>query len=509
MDEKVLSTEFEELLSSRGVTRRGFLQLCGTIAAATGLAQLTVPDVAHAIEESVIGAAEGNLFPVIWIEGASCTGCTEAFAQIDEPDPATVVLEMISCNYNETLSFAAGHSVEEAKAQTIKQCAGKYVLVYEGALLEGWDGWALRVAEETGVNAFLEAAENAFGVVALGSCAVNGGWMGSKKTPAGAIGCQALMAKHGITTPVINIPGCPANPEWLVAVLVDVVMMGVLPELNIDNKPALIFEQAIHENCQRRGHFENGEFVYKFGSEEEKMGFCLYAMGCRGPQTKANCGIVRYNRRRSWCVEAGSPCIGCCEANPMDSSHNWVDVNASFHERHRDLRIGNWVVQPRTLGLAALGIVTAAVIIHGFGMKASKRLDGAIRFESQREWDAKHPNEAIGYYGADRTIIHEDGTKEVISAEEFEERVQADYESTLKKLGAAAASAVAGGVKADEEAAEATAEEAQAETVEAVEEAETEVVEALEETEAEAVEAVEEAEDAVEEENEESKGGQE
>ena len=100
---------------------------------------------------------------------------------------------------------------EEAKAQTIKQCAGKYVLVYEGALLEGWDGWALRVAEETGVNAFLEAAENAFGVVALGSCAVNGGWMGSKKTPAGAIGCQALMAKHGITTPVINIPGCPAR----------------------------------------------------------------------------------------------------------------------------------------------------------------------------------------------------------------------------------------------------------------------------------------------------------
>ena len=72
--------------------------------------------------------------------------------------------------------------------------------------------------------------------------------------------------------------------------------------LNIDNKPALIFEQAIHENCQRRGHFENGEFVYKFGSEEEKMCFCLYAMGCRGPQTKANCGIVRYNHRRSWCI---------------------------------------------------------------------------------------------------------------------------------------------------------------------------------------------------------------
>ena len=505
MDEKVLTTEFEDLLASRGVTRRGFLQLCGTIAAATGLAHITVPDVAYALEESVIGAAEGNLFPVIWIEGASCTGCTEAFAQIDQPDPATVVLEMISCNYNETLSFAAGHSVEEAKAQTIKQCAGKYVLVYEGALLEGWDGWALRAAEETGVNAFLEAAESAFGVIALGSCAVNGGWMGSRKTPAGAIGCQALMAKHGITTPVINIPGCPANPEWLVAVLVDVVLMGVLPELNIDNKPSLIFEQAVHENCQRRGHFENGEFVYKFGSEEEKKGYCLYAMGCRGPQTKANCGVVRYNHRRSWCIEAGSPCIGCCEANPMDPTHNWVDVNASFHERHRDLRIGNWVVQPRTIGLTALGITVAAVIIHSFGMKASKRLDGAVRFEQQREWDANHPNESIGYYGADRTIIHKDGTKEVISADAFEERVQAEYESTLKKLGVS----VAGTVAAASEATQNTAENLVDKSDTGSEDLAPHTVDAAEEVETDAVKTTEEVENALEEEIDESKGGQE
>ena len=511
MKDYVLNADFEEMLATRGVSRRGFLQLCGTIAAAAGVSKLTVPEVAHALEESVIGAAEGNLFPVIWIEGASCTGCTEAFAQIDAPDPATVVLEMISCNYNETLSFAAGHSMEEAKAQTIKQCAGKYVLVYEGALLEGWDGWALRVAEETGVNAFLEAAENAFGVVALGSCAVNGGWMGSKKTPAGAIGCQALMAKNGITTPVINIPGCPANPEWLVAVLVDVVMMGVLPELNIDNKPALIFEQAVHENCQRRGHFENGEFVYKFGSEEERRGFCLYAMGCRGPQTKANCGVVRYNHRRSWCIEAGSPCIGCCEADPKKSSHNWVDVNASFYERHRDIRIGNWLVQPRTIGLAAIGLTAAAVILHGFGMKANKRLDDII-FEDKREWDVKHPDQAIGDYTADRVIVHADGTEEVISAEEFDARKKADYENMLKKIGATAASAVVAGNKAKEDASEAISNEVDivVDDAEAVDvDAANEVDIIVDEADAVAVDAVDEIETIIEEEIDELKGGQE
>lgn len=515
MEYQTLSKKFEEMLASRGVTRRGFLQLCGTVAAAAGVSRLTVPDVAQALEESIIGAAEGNLYPVIWIEGASCTGCTEAFAQIDEPDPATVVLEMISCNYNETLSFAAGHSVEEAKAQTIKQCAGNYVLVYEGALLEGWDGYALRVADTPGIEAFAEAAESAFGVVALGSCAVNGGWMGAHPDPAGAIGCQAFMKKRGIETPVVNIPGCPANPEWLVAVLVDVVLMGVLPELNSENKPALIFDQTVHDNCQRRGHFENGEFVYKFGSVEERRGYCLYPLGCRGPQTKANCGVVRYNRRRSWCVESGAPCVGCCEADPNNTGHNWVEVNTPFYERHRDLRIGNWVFQPRTVALGLTGIVAAAVAIHGFGIKKSGRMKGAFRFEEQRAWDAKNPDNAIGDYNAERTIIHEDGHTEAMSASEFAQKEATDYENILQKLGARVSEKIEAAkedvAEKEHEAEAALADAAEAvdtvetvevvetvETVEAVETAETvETVETVEVVEtAETVEAVEAAEAA-------------
>ena len=60
-----------------------------------------------------------------------------------------------------------------------------------------------------------------------------------------------------------------------------------------------------------------------------------------------------WNNRRSWCVQAGSPCIGCCEANPNDPGHNWVEVNTPFYKRHRDLRIGDWMVQPGTIALIA------------------------------------------------------------------------------------------------------------------------------------------------------------
>ncbi len=399
MEHEATARQLQAMLEARGVSRRSFMKMCGAVAMAAGLSELAAPRVAQALEESVIGATEGNLYPVIWIEGASCTGCTEAFAQIDEPDPATVVLEMISLNYSETLSAAAGHSMEEAKAQTIE--AGNYLLVYEGAVLEGWNGQALRVADMPGTEHLVEAAENATAVIALGSCAVNGGWMGAHPNPAGAVGVQKYLQESGISTPVINVPGCPANPEWLVALIVDVVLMKLSPAdipLTRENKPELIFGQTIHDNCQRRGHFENGEFVYQIGSEEEKKGYCLYPLGCRGPQTYANCGIVRYNHRRSWCVESGAPCIGCCEAAPMDPGHNWVEVNTPFYKRHRDLRIGDWMIQPGTIALTITGVLAAALVVHGFGMKAAGRAPKGAEFEKIRKWDAKHPQNSIGQY---------------------------------------------------------------------------------------------------------------
>ena len=396
MDKQATVPEFQGMLESRGVSRRSFMKLCGTLAVMVGLGEAGAPRVAQALEESVIGASQGDLYPVIWIEGASCTGCTEAFAGIDAPDAASVVLEMISLNYSETLSAAAGWSMEEAKEQTI--AAGNYILVYEGAVLKGWEGNALRVAGRTGNEHLIEAAENANAVVALGSCAVNGGWMAAHPNPSKAQGVQMLLKEHGIETPVINIPGCPPNPEWLCAILIDVLLLDKLPELNAENKPVQIFGQTVHDNCQRRGHFENGEFVYQFGSPEEAKGYCLYPMGCRGPQTKANCGVVRYNHRRSWCVEAGAPCIGCCEANPDNPGQNWVEVNAPFFKRHRDLRIGDLEVQPGTIALGVTGLVAAALVVHGFGMKAAGRVPHGADFEKVRAWDGKHPDKAIGSY---------------------------------------------------------------------------------------------------------------
>ncbi|MDR1421288.1 MAG: hydrogenase small subunit [Coriobacteriales bacterium] len=404
--EKTRLSGFDTMLEKRGVSRRRFLEFCGALAVTLGLSEAMVPSIKQAIADTAIGKASGALTPVIWLELASCTGCTESFAQVDTPDVATVVLELISLNYSETLSAGAGFSLEEAKEETIQN--GGYITVIEGALMEGWDGNALRIANEKGTEIVLHAASNTAAIICAGSCAVDGGWQAAVPNPGGATGIEPFLKAElaagnftytggeGDLPPIINVPSCPANPEHLVAVIVDVLLLGRVPQLNEYNMPSLIFGEYIHDNCPRRGHFENGEFVYQFGSEQEKLGYCLYPMGCKGPQTKSNCPIVRWNRRVSWCVESGAPCAGCAQANPEKAGFNWVDLNTPFLKRFKNLRIGDIVFQPATLAAAVGGIVVIALVAHGFGMKATGRTKGGAPFELERAWDRKHPDQATG-----------------------------------------------------------------------------------------------------------------
>ena len=83
---------------------------------------------------------------------------------------------------------------------------------------------------------------------------------------------------------------------------------------------------------------------------------------------------------------------------PENPGQNWVEVNTPFLKRHRDLRIGDFMVQPGTIALGLTGIVAAALVVHGFGMKAAGRVPQGAEFEKVRAWDAKHPDKSIGVY---------------------------------------------------------------------------------------------------------------
>jgi hydrogenase small subunit len=370
----VQESELFEIVEARGLSRREFLKYCAHLAALIGLTELHVPEIVEAITRA------SSLKPAVWISQGLCTGCTESVAQSYWPTPAEIVLDLLSINYWETLMWGAGKNAEGARKDTIVKDKGKYLVIVEGSIEEAEGGNVLRIAGKTGLEVLEETARDAEAVIAVGSCAVDGGWVAARPNTAKAIGTMDYLKKVGIDTPVINLPTCPVNPEWVTGLLIDFLVVGRLPELDEKNRPKIWFGQTIHDQCERRAHFERGEFVEKFGSPEEMKNWCLYKMGCKGPTTLTNCPVVRWNRKASWCIEAGSPCIGCGTVFP-----NWVDSNAPFFERLAETSLpGVLGVTPPTIG-TALGIATAVGIgAHLVGQAVTGRVGkGGPREESK------------------------------------------------------------------------------------------------------------------------------
>lgn len=286
----------------KGLSRRQFLKICGTMAALAGLSDAYIPQIARALEK----AAEGKA-PVIWLNGAGCTGCTVSLANSDYPTVGEVVLDVISLRYSETLMAASGHVAEEALKHDLEALKGNYIFVLEGAIPTAEDGIYCQVGGKPFVEIVKEAAAGAKYNVAVGACACWGGIPSADPNPTGAKGLQEVIGGT-----VVNIPGCPPHPDWMVGTIVNVLLFGV-PELDELGRPKLYFGQKIHDNCPRRTAYESGLFVEKWAADEPEMLYCLAKVGCKGQATASDCPVRQWNSGVNWCVKAGAPCAGCTD----------------------------------------------------------------------------------------------------------------------------------------------------------------------------------------------------
>ena len=286
-----------------GVTRRDFLKFCVGLAATMG-----VPGAAMSIAAAM---EDPKRPPVIWLSGQECTGCTASMLQAQHPGLGELILNLISLEYSETLSAAAGLQVEENKHRALDQYQGQYLLVVEGSIPTKDGGIYCKVADKPFLEHVREAAAGAAAVVAIGSCAAWGGIPSSGPNPTGAVGVPELVTD----TPVVAIPGCPPNPYNFLATVLHFVTFKRLPALDGKLRPKFAYGASIHDNCERRGHFDAGRFAEQFGDEGHRNGWCLYKLGCKGPETYANCPSVLFGDvgAGSWPVGTGHPCYGCTE----------------------------------------------------------------------------------------------------------------------------------------------------------------------------------------------------
>jgi [NiFe] hydrogenase small subunit len=299
--------QFYERLGIKGVSRRDFMKYCTFLTATMGLSSSFVPKVAE------VFAAPKQRPPVIWLHFAECTGCSEALLRSMYPWIDELVLEILSIEYHETIMAAAGHQAEENLHNAVNKYKGKFICVCEGAVATKYNGGYGKVGGRTFLDIAKDVVPKALATICIGSCSSYGGVQAAKPNPGGYKGVGEAL---GIKT--LNLPGCPPNPINLVGTIVNYLLLGKLPALDDLGRPLFAYGKTIHDQCPRRSHFENDEFVEEFGSKEAAMGYCLYKMGCRGPETYNNCPIVKFNDGTSWPVEAGHPCIGCSEPGFWD-----------------------------------------------------------------------------------------------------------------------------------------------------------------------------------------------
>jgi NiFe hydrogenase small subunit HydA len=260
---------------------------------------------------------------LLWLQGGACSGNTMSFLNAEEPSACDLVTDFgIKVLWHPSLGMEIGDNVQALLRDIVAGRIPLDIFVFEGSVVHApngtgeWNRFAGRpmkqwVAELSRVAGFM---------VAVGDCATWGGIPATAPNPTGSTGLQFLKRQSGgalgadyrsqAGLPVINIPGCPAHPDWITQVLV-AVATGRTADLSLDEfqRPKTFFQSFTQTGCTRSMHFAYKVSATAFG---QRKGCLFYDLGCRGPMTHSPCNRILWNRQSSK-TRAGMPCMGCTE----------------------------------------------------------------------------------------------------------------------------------------------------------------------------------------------------
>jgi hydrogenase small subunit len=189
-------------------------------------------------------------------------------------------------------------------------------VVVEGSIPTALNGFYCAIGGRPAIDIVRQACSGAAATISVGSCSSSGGLPAAHPNPTGAVG--VLQAVPGLKN-FVSLPGCPMNVTNLVATIVYYLTNKALPDRDTLGRPLFAYGALIHDQCPRRPHYDAKEFVTAWGDQHHRDGWCLFQMGCRGPEPRSNCPTKGWNDGTNWPIGAGHPCIGCTTANFWDS----------------------------------------------------------------------------------------------------------------------------------------------------------------------------------------------
>ena len=292
---------------------------------------------------------------VLWVTvGLSCEGDSVAMTSATNPSLEDIITGAIPgmpkvVIHNQVIAYEWGTDFIQAWFDAEAGKLDPFVLVIEGSLgnekINGdgyWTGFGIDQStnQPITVNGWIDRLKDkAAAIVAVGTCATYGGIPAMKNNPTGAMGVRDYLgwnwkSKAGI--PIVNIPGCPAQPDNMTETLVNLVFalagMAPVPELDDAGRPVSLFGRTVREGCNRAGFTEQGNFATEYGDDPR----CLVKLGCKGPVAKCNVPIRGWQSGVGGCPNVGGICIACTMPGfpdkymPFMDPDPWGNAGANF-----------------------------------------------------------------------------------------------------------------------------------------------------------------------------------
>jgi len=218
---------------------------------------------------------------LLWLQGGACSGNTMSFLNAEEPSACDLVTDFgINVLWHPSLGVELGDNLQKILRDCVSGVIPLDIFVFEGTVVNAPDGtgeWN-RFAGRPMKQWVRELSDAASFVVAIGDCATWGGIPATAPNPSDSVGLQFLKREYGgflgqdfkakSGLPVINVPGCPAHPDWITQIVV-AVATGRAGGIGLDEfqRPKTFFQSHTQAGCTQKQQFaqkRSGKAVRKW-----------------------------------------------------------------------------------------------------------------------------------------------------------------------------------------------------------------------------------------------------
>ena len=313
------------------MTQRTPDPLPAAAAAAAGAGGAPGPAAAFGVEFSPRQAqTEQLVVSIVWMtSGLGCDGDTIALTAATRPTLEDLLGRALPgmpgvALYNPVLAMESGDQFMRAWYDAAAGKLDPFILVLEGSVpneeINGEGHWAALgvdpvTKDPITTNEWIDRlAPRAAAVLAVGTCAAYGGIPAMRNNPTGAMGLRDYLGSEWRSRtglPIVNLPGCPAQPDNITELLLYLVLQlaGMTPRIDLDEqgRPRWMFQRTVHEVCNRGGFADHGDYATEYGADQR----CLVKLGCKGPVVRCNVPVRGWVGGIGGCPNVGGICMAC------------------------------------------------------------------------------------------------------------------------------------------------------------------------------------------------------